>query len=31
MSYKVIDTLPETVDADSIEHDLIFAGLVGND
>ena len=29
MAYKVIDTLPETVDSDSIEHDLIFAGLVG--
>jgi len=28
MAYKVIDTLPETVDTDSIEHDLIFAGLV---
>lgn len=29
MAYKVMDTLPETVDSDSIEHDLIFAGLVG--
>ena len=29
MAYKVIVTLPETVDTDSIEHDLIFAGLVG--
>ena len=29
MAYKVIDTFPETVDTDSIEHDLIFAGLVG--
>ncbi|MBF1211118.1 MAG: cation-translocating P-type ATPase [Granulicatella sp.] len=29
MAYKVIDTLPETIDTDSIEHDLIFAGLVG--
>lgn len=29
MAYKVIDALPETVDTDSIEHDLIFAGLVG--
>lgn len=29
MAYKVIDTLPEAVDTDSIEHDLIFAGLVG--
>ena len=29
MAYKVIDTLPETVDTDSIEPDLIFAGLVG--
>lgn len=29
MAYKVIETLPETVDTDSIEHDLIFAGLVG--
>lgn len=29
MAYKVIDTLPGTVDTDSIEHDLIFAGLVG--
>ena len=28
-AYKVIDTLPETIDTDSIEHDLIFAGLVG--
>ena len=25
----MIDTLPETVDTNSIEHDLIFAGLVG--
>ena len=29
MAYKVIDTLPVTIDTDSIEHDLIFAGLVG--
>lgn len=29
MAYKVIDTLPDTVDTDSIEHNLIFAGLVG--
>jgi len=29
MAYKVMDTLPETIDTDSIEHDLIFAGLVG--
>ena len=29
MAYKVIDTLPETIDTDSIERDLIFAGLVG--
>ena len=29
MAYKVIDTLPETVDTDSSEHHLIFAGLVG--
>ena len=29
MSYKVIDTLPDTVDTDSIAHDIIFAGLVG--
>ena len=29
MAYKVIDTLPEIVDTDSIEYDLIFAGLVG--
>ena len=29
MAYKVIDNLPETIDTDSIEHDLIFAGLVG--
>ena len=29
MAYKVIDTLPKTIDTDSIEHDLIFAGLVG--
>lgn len=29
MAYKVIDTLPETIDTDSIEHDLIFSGLVG--
>ena len=29
MAYKVIDTLPDTMDTDSIEHDLIFAGLVG--
>ncbi|KRK74794.1 cation transport ATPase [Companilactobacillus alimentarius DSM 20249] len=29
MGYKVIDEIPETVDSDTIEHDLIFAGLVG--
>lgn len=29
MAYKVIDSLPEIVDTNSIEHDLIFAGLVG--
>lgn len=29
MAYKVIDNLPEIVDTDSIEYDLIFAGLVG--
>lgn len=29
MAYKVIDSLPEIVDTDSIERDLIFAGLVG--
>ena len=29
MAYKVMDTLPEIIDTDSIEHDLIFAGLVG--
>ncbi len=29
MAYKVIDTIPATVDSDSVEHDLIFAGLVG--
>ncbi len=29
MAYKVIDTLPDTKWIDSIEHDLIFAGLVG--
>lgn len=27
--YKVIDELPEKIDAETIEHDLIFAGLVG--
>lgn len=29
MGYKVIDEITETVDSDTIEHDLIFAGLVG--
>lgn len=28
-AYKVIDTLPTKVDSDSVETDLIFAGLVG--
>lgn len=28
-AYKIIDTLPTTIDSDSVEHDLIFAGLVG--
>ncbi|MGO4928784.1 cation-translocating P-type ATPase [Fundicoccus sp. Sow4_F4] len=28
-AYKVIDTLPAKVDTDSVETDLIFAGLVG--
>lgn len=29
MAYKVIETIPSTVDSESVEHDLIFAGLVG--
>jgi len=29
MAFKVIDAVPDTVDSDSIEHDLVFAGLVG--
>lgn len=28
-AYKIIDTLPETIDSESIEHDLIFTGLMG--
>ena len=28
-AYKVIDTLPAKVDTDSVETDLIFAGLIG--
>ena len=29
MAYKVIDTLPEKVDSDTVENHMIFAGLVG--
>nr|WP_280525875.1 cation-translocating P-type ATPase [Companilactobacillus nantensis] len=29
MGYKIIDTLPTEVNSDTIEHDLIFAGLIG--
>ncbi|MFD1485342.1 cation-translocating P-type ATPase [Lacticaseibacillus baoqingensis] len=29
MAYQIIDALPATVDSDTVEHDLIFAGLVG--
>lgn len=29
MAYKVIDTVPEKPDSENIEHDLIFAGLIG--
>ncbi|MFC6177132.1 cation-translocating P-type ATPase [Companilactobacillus huachuanensis] len=29
MGYKVIDSIPEEVNSDTIEHDLIFAGLIG--
>ncbi|UUX33795.1 cation-translocating P-type ATPase [Fundicoccus culcitae] len=28
-AYKIVDSLPEKVDSESIENDLIFAGLVG--
>ncbi|MGO4937603.1 cation-translocating P-type ATPase [Fundicoccus sp. Sow4_H7] len=28
-AYKIIDSLPEKVDTDTVENDLIFAGLVG--
>ena len=29
MAYKVIDAVPETVDSETVEQQLIFAGLVG--
>ncbi|KRM73106.1 cation-translocating P-type ATPase [Lacticaseibacillus brantae] len=29
MAYKFVDTVPEPVDSTTVEHDLIFAGLVG--
>lgn len=29
MAYKIVETIPETLDSDYIEKDLIFAGLVG--
>ncbi|MDM8212277.1 cation-translocating P-type ATPase [Enterococcus hirae] len=29
MAYKVIDEVPATLDSATIEHDLVFAGLVG--
>ncbi|MHA3066541.1 cation-translocating P-type ATPase [Lacticaseibacillus saniviri] len=29
MAYKVVTELPATIDSDSVENDLIFAGLVG--
>ncbi|WP_461213401.1 cation-translocating P-type ATPase [Lacticaseibacillus sp. GG6-2] len=29
MAFKYLDTLPVTVDSDTVEHDLVFAGLVG--
>lgn len=28
-AYKIIDTLPTTVDSEHLEYDLVFAGLVG--
>lgn len=28
-AYKIIDAVPETMDTDTVEQDLIFAGLVG--
>ena len=29
MGYKIIDTIPETVDSKTVENNLIFAGLIG--
>ncbi len=29
MGYKIIDNLPTEINSDTVEHDLIFAGLVG--
>ena len=29
MAYKIIDQVPATIDSASVEHDLIFAGLIG--
>ncbi|WP_442892138.1 calcium-translocating P-type ATPase, PMCA-type [Companilactobacillus sp. HBUAS59699] len=29
MAYKYVDEIPDKVDSENIEHDLIFAGLVG--
>lgn len=29
MGYKIVDQIPTTVDSDTVENDLIFAGLIG--
>ncbi|WP_334332870.1 cation-translocating P-type ATPase [Companilactobacillus sp. HBUAS59544] len=29
MGYKIIDTIPDKVDTETVENDLIFAGLIG--
>ncbi|GEO46629.1 cation-translocating P-type ATPase [Companilactobacillus kimchii] len=29
MGYKIVDQIPSTVDSDTVENDLIFAGLIG--
>ena len=29
MAYKYIDAVPETIDSENVENDLVFAGLVG--
>ena len=29
LAYRVIEVLPEQIDSDALEHDLIFAGLIG--